>query len=218
MQPRAPDENGRRSSAHAGIANEWQQFRHAHQKNAALYSFEPYDLFRHELRKVIEPGAEWQPSGVPIQESNNLWHADTKIGGIAAARALDIARAITLGAEESSAPISNALFPSALHSLYISVYLDGRLRGCAGSAITEADRDIRILVEAALRDRRFADRAPNDRPERVAVTISLLFNQLTLGEMSAEEVAPRFRLGSQALAVQQNDRYGMLLPFRRGDE
>jgi len=36
---------------------------------------------------------------------------------------------------------------------------------------------------------------------------------LELGEMSSDEVAQRFRLGRQALAVYQGSQYGMLLPF-----
>ena len=197
-----------------GIGNEWEQFRHAHQKNATLYSFEPYDVYRHDLCKVVEPDAQWPPSGVPFQ-SDGSWYSKPAVG-VAAARALDILRALAGGSEEIEPPLPDDVFPDELHSLYISVYLNGRLQGCAGSAVAEPDRDIRMLVEAALRDSRFAQLAPG-KPERMAVTVSLLFNRLELGEMSAEEVAPRFRLGRQALAVYQNvgqnQRYGMLLPF-----
>ena len=192
-----------------GIGNEWEQFRHALQKNAQLYSFEPYDLYRHGVEKVVEPDAVWQPSGVPLDDLAP-WHADAAIGA-AAARALDMAKAIATQSHEVERPLRADLFPAALDSLYVSIYLDGRLRGCAGSQIKEADRDVRLLVETAIQDERFTQ--SSEHPERVAVTVSLLSNRLELGEMSAEEVAPRFRLAKQALAVQQNQRYGMLLPF-----
>jgi AMMECR1 domain-containing protein len=157
----------------------------------------------------VEPDAQWQPSGVPLQAGAS-WHSEPAVGA-AAARALDMLRALAEGSEEIEPPLPDDLFPGALHSLYVTVYLNGRMRGCAGSAIAETDRDIRRLVEAAFRDSRFEQ--PGGQPERMAVTVSLLFNRLALGEMSAEEVAPRFRLGKQALAVQQNQRYGMMLPF-----
>ena len=41
-----------------GIVNEWRQFQHARIKNAKLVSFEPYELFRHEVLKVDRAGSE----------------------------------------------------------------------------------------------------------------------------------------------------------------
>ncbi len=55
-----------------GIGNEEEQFHHARRNNAGLYSFEPYEVYRHEVRKVVEPGAEWQPSGVPFQNGDRM--------------------------------------------------------------------------------------------------------------------------------------------------
>ena len=58
-----------------GIVNEWAQFQHARMKNAQLVSFEPYELFRHDVVKAIEPEAIWQPTGVPAPEAVP-WHKD----------------------------------------------------------------------------------------------------------------------------------------------
>ena len=44
------------------------QFQHARIKNAKLVSFEPYELFRHDVLKAVEPEATWQPTGVPAPE------------------------------------------------------------------------------------------------------------------------------------------------------
>ncbi len=197
-----------------GIGNEWEQFRHAYEKNARLYSFEPYALYRHDLQKTVEPGAIWQPTGVPVSQRLE-WHKRRAIGGSVAQRARDMAQAMLSGSPETEPPIPGDLFPPALHSLYVTLYLDGRLSGCAGSAIEDPERDLRLLVEAALSDQRFPrnDVSEGERPERIAVTVSFLFNRLMLGEMSPEEVEPRFRLGNQALEVEQNSRRGMLLPF-----
>ena len=51
-----------------GIVNEWAQFQHARMKNAQLVSFEPYELFRHDVVKAVEPEENWQPTGVPTPE------------------------------------------------------------------------------------------------------------------------------------------------------
>jgi orotate phosphoribosyltransferase/AMMECR1 domain-containing protein len=197
-----------------GIGNEWEQFRHAQEKNAGLYSFEPYRLYRHDLQKAVEPGICWQPSGVPVSQRLE-WHAQRVIGGAIAQRARDIARAVLLGCPETQPPLPRDLLPAGLHSLYVSVYLDGRLSGCAGSAIDHPERDLRLLVEAALNDQRFRRNDVPERglPERIAATVSLLFNRLELGEMPPDEVEPRFRLGKQALEAEQGPRRGMLLPF-----
>jgi orotate phosphoribosyltransferase/AMMECR1 domain-containing protein len=205
-----PDKMGGALPRMPGIGNEQDQFRHARHSNAGLYSFEPYDVYRHEVRKAVERGVQWQPTGVPLHGGGH-WHSEPA-AGTAAARARDILRVLLHGGVEALAPLPAGLFPDELHSLYVSVYLDGKLRGCAGSEIDEPDRGIRTLVEAALRDNRFAP-AAEERPSRLAVTVSLLFNPLELGEMSAEEAAERVRLGKQALAVRQGSRYGMLLPF-----
>ena len=194
-----------------GISNEWEQFRHAWRKNAALFSFEPYTLYRHDVQKAVEPGVQWQPSGVPANADRG-WHKDPAIGGSLAERARDIALAKVLGVKEKQSPLTADLLPRELHSLYITVYCDGKVRGCAGSAIQNLDGDLRALVESALHDHRFAENAAPD-PEDVAVTASLLFNALELGELTPEEVCPRFELGKQALAVRQSERQGMLLPF-----
>src|SRR5215211_1762177 len=72
-----------------GIVNEWAQFQHARIKNAKLVSFEPYELFRHEVVKAIEPEATWQPTGVPAPEKLP-WHKDKNVCGRVAARARDL--------------------------------------------------------------------------------------------------------------------------------
>jgi len=194
-----------------GISNEWEQFRHAWRKNAALLPFEAYALYRHDVQKLVEPGVEWQPSGVPANGEPG-WHRDPAIGGRLAARARDIALAKILGASEKQSSLPAGLLPQELHSLYITIYLDGKLRGCAGSAIEGLDADLHMLVDSALQDERFAGFA-SKHPEDVAVSVSLLFNSLELGELTIEEVCPRFELGKQALAVRQDKREGMLLPF-----
>ena len=194
-----------------GITSAWEQFQHARIKNGRLVSFEPYELFRHEVFKAVEPETVWQPTGVPA--GNELeWHQDPNICGRVAARARDIVLAQLFGVPATTARLADDLLPAELDSLYLTVYIDGHLRGCMGSATRNLDDDVRNLADAALTDARFVADAPVD-PASVAVSVSLLFNPLEIGELLPEEVGPYYRHGDQTLMVYRGERVGLLLPF-----
>ena len=194
-----------------GIANEWAQFQHARMKNAKLISFEPYDLFRHDVLKVVEPGATWQPTGVPAPEESP-WQKDPKICGPVATRARDLVLAQLLERPESTEPLSDDRLPKNVDSLYLTIYINGHLRGCMGQKLRHLDEDLKSIAKAALRDERFAGRTPVD-VSKVAVTVSFLFDPLPLGECPPEEVVNYFRHGDQTVMVYRDDRVGLLLPF-----
>src|ERR1700752_3353256 len=194
-----------------GIVNEWAQFQHARMKNAKLISFEPYELFRHEVVKVIEPGAKGQPTGVPAPDQTP-WNKDPKICGPVGARARDLVLAQLLDRPASTEPVPNDLLPKNVDSLYLTIFINGHLRGCMGQKLRNLDDDLKTLAKAALRDERFTGRTPLDAG-KVAVTVSFLFDPLPLGEASAEEVVNYYRHGDQTVMVYQNDLVGLLLPF-----
>lgn len=198
-----------------GIVTPWQQFQHARIKNAELISFEPYELLRHEVTKVIEPGEAWQPTGVP-KPSELPWHEDPAQAGRIATRARQLVlAALGLGAEPTAEAddLASASFAAAIDTLFVTVYLQGQLRGCMGTVIENLDVDLRKLVPLALADQRFSSPENTLKAEEVAVTVSLLYNRLELGDFSAQEVMQRVRFGEQALTVYQGQRIGTLLPF-----
>ena len=137
-----------------GIRNEWEQFHHARIKNAQLISFEPYELFRHEVVKAVEPEKVWQPTGV-AKASTVAWNEDRAVCGRVAERARDVVLARLFGCTEKTAELSNELLPRDAESLYLTIYVDGQLRGCMGSAIRNLDDDLKKLADAALHDERF---------------------------------------------------------------
>ena len=194
-----------------GIANEWAQFQHARIKNAKLISFEPYELFRHDVVKVVEPGEKWQPTGVPAPEETP-WHQDQKICGPVTERARDLVLAQLLERPEMTGPLADELLPKNVDSLYLTIYINGHLRGCMGQKLRNLDADLNTIAKAALRDERFAGRAPIDA-DNVAVTVSFLSDPLPLGECPPEEVVNYYRHGDQTVMVYQDDRVGLLLPF-----
>ena len=95
--------------------------------------------------------------------------------------------------------------------LYVTIYTDGRIRGCMGSVVSDLRRNIRELVDAALEDPRFAnERQPHSR---LAVMTSWLYRPLTLGVMSDEDVVGRHRFGEQALMAFDGENCGFILPW-----
>ncbi|HET6980157.1 MAG TPA: AMMECR1 domain-containing protein [Pyrinomonadaceae bacterium] len=194
-----------------GIANEWAQFQHARIKNGKLISFEPYELFRHDVVKVIEPGEKWQPTGVPAPEEIP-WHKNTHICGLVAERARDLVLAQLLERPEKTEPLPENHLPSNVDSIYLTIYINGHLRGCMGQKLRHLDDDLKTIARAALRDERFSGRTPIDAAN-VAVTVSFLSDPLPLGECPPEEVVSYYRHGDQTVMVYQDDRVGLLLPF-----
>jgi orotate phosphoribosyltransferase/AMMECR1 domain-containing protein len=194
-----------------GIVNEWAQFQHARMKNGKLVSFEPYEILRHEVVKVVEPGAVWQPTGVPAPEELP-WHKDLKIGGRIAERARDLVLARLLNRSESTESLPDDLLPKNVDSFYVTIYIDGNLRGCMGHKVRHLDEDLKHIVEATLHDERFAERLTIDA-DAIAVSVSMLFDPLPLGEAPPEEVVSYYRHGEQTVMVYLGERVGLLLPF-----
>lgn len=194
-----------------GITNEWRQFQHARIKNGKLVSFEPYELFRHEVLKVVEPGEKWQPTGVPVPEEVP-WHKDKKICGPIAERARDLVLGQLLGRVETTTPLASDLLPKNVESIYVTIYIDGNLRGCMGQRVRSLDDDLKTVAGAALSDQRFEGRSALAADE-VAVSVSFLFDPLEIGQAPPEEVVDYYRHGEQTLMVYQGERLGLLLPF-----
>jgi orotate phosphoribosyltransferase/AMMECR1 domain-containing protein len=190
-----------------GIANEWQQYVHAARRNARLLPLEPHLLYRHTVEKLVEPGAVWQPTGVPAAPGR-FWHEDVDVAGplAAAARRLVLRE---IGAAPAHAEPIRPSVPDAVVGLFVTVYADGRLIGCAGVLGDDCGDRLAELVPAAVHDRRFPDATAKDR---IAVSVSLLFGRHEIGQASPDWVVGPTRFADQALAVRQRDRSGFLLP------
>jgi orotate phosphoribosyltransferase len=194
-----------------GMGNEFQQLQHARIRNGKLLAIEPYTIYRHGVTKFIEPGVQWQLTGVPKPAEVNPCE-DQKTCGVIAERARDISLAHLLRRPEITAPMPDNALPPGVHSVFVTIYIWGRLQGCMGNAIASLDKDLRALVLAALADERF-NKVEVSVPEAIAVSVSLLSNAITLGEFLPDEVVRRCIHGKQALQVYQKERQGILLPF-----
>jgi len=194
-----------------GIAGEWAQFQHARRKNARLVSFEPYQLYRHRVRKAVEPGVRWQPTGVAASRARP-WELRPAGAGALAGEVLAGARALLAG-RDWAFPGQQALPPAdPPRTIFVTLYLDGRVRGCMGAAVRRPAGELPALVRAALSDPRFRPALRPEDGERLAATLSVLSNPLELGVFSPEEVMERVLVGRQALLAWQGERQGLLLP------
>lgn len=194
-----------------GIRNEWEQFQHARRKNGQLISFEPFEIFRHDLVKAVEPQTNWQPTGVPVHEARP-WYRTESICGRIAQRARDFVVSRLFDVREVTDSLPDDLIPDDVDSIYVTIYLSGRLSGCMGSRVRNLDETLQGLATAALEDDRFGSQRPNS-PASVAVSASILFNPLELGEAAADEIQPYYKCGQQALMVYRGEQLGLLLPF-----
>ena len=130
-----------------GIANEWQQLESARTGKARLLPWEPFDLYRFQVQKAVEPGTLWQPSGVPAEAPPRWVAASAPI----AARALEVVQAISEGREPAPAQLSVQL-DGAVDSIYLGVYRHGRRVGAAGTRLTRLDEDLVALARSVLAD------------------------------------------------------------------
>ena len=190
-----------------GIRGEWQQFRHARFNNAKLYPHEHFIIYRHGVAKFIEPGAPWQPSGV----ANDAAEPDLSDLASYTFEFVKCAGGASFTLRGALAP--PVQLPATANQIFVTIYIDGEIRGCMGSDdLADIHQTLRTLAQAAMQDERFAD-IEQDPDSSLAASVSLLYNELHMGGFSREEVRLRYRNGQQALKLEQGARKGLLLPL-----
>lgn len=185
-----------------GIINDWRQFRHAAFKNGQLYPDEPYELLRHDVVKVVEPGfTDWQRTGVVKARPADL---------------SPLARLawewVRFHQELGPKPRASKASVAGFAQVFVTVYVGGALAGCRGMAV-DASTDVNALLDAlgaeALADERFSHRTTGP----ATVVLSLLTHDIDLGEHTADAVMAPTRFADQALEVRQGAQAGLLLPM-----
>jgi AMMECR1 domain-containing protein/orotate phosphoribosyltransferase len=194
-----------------GFGSDYRLFEHARITNGKLLPWEPYVIHRHDVMKFVEPGAPWQPTGVPAPEQPFPWQ-DPAVCEPIAQRARDLALHEALGTPESMQPLTPEMLPPDLDLAFVTIYLWGQLRGCSGLPIHDLDDDLRRLIQSALADNRFKD-IDAESPEAIAVSVSFLHKGVKLADCPPQEIWRYVVNGRQALHVSQGNRSGIVLPF-----
>src|SRR5262249_45182749 len=145
------------------MGNEFHQLRHARTTNAKLFPLERYALYRHDVEKLVEPGAPWQPFGAPA--SGVPFEQDPRAVAPFVRAALDR----VLGRD-----VAVPALPSRVERCFLTLYVSGAIKGCAGG------RDLQTLVDAVWADSRFGDK--RRAASEVAVCVSFLTESERWGE------------------------------------
>lgn len=195
-----------------GISTEWEQFCHAWRRNAQLLPFESFQLYRHRVQKVIEPGAQWQPTGTPAPAKGGLSDRP-ELGPVATQARENVLHELGTSVstkEDGVGPGSPGVLPEEVVAAFVTIYANGRIAGCAGGFSGDIGSSLHSFAVAAVHDTRFTHPKPDDN---VAVSVSLLFNRHEIGEADPEWVVQPTRFADQVLQVRQGNRMGIVLPF-----
>ena len=176
-----------------------EQYAHA-RRNARLGPYEPHDLFRHEIRKVVEPGCTWPAYGTPDDPVATAWTRSQEVGRALTARA----RAV-LDGDPGPTPVPGDLVPVDLRGVAVSLYREGTL----GSSVAWGDSLDGCLEAAA---GAAWEKSPTGDPGAVAILVTLLYDPEWHGRTSKSYAAAKLRLGLDALAVWKGDRRALVLP------
>src|SRR5258708_31148572 len=98
---------------------------------------------------------------------------------------------MVLGGEPAE-PLPPIALTETAKRLFVTIYVDGDARGCMGSEIGDLENDLRTLTKSALSDERF-EHPEIDEDTSVAVSVSLLPNELEMADFSPEEVPGQYR-------------------------
>jgi orotate phosphoribosyltransferase len=106
------------------FVSEVAQYLHACKRNAGLASGEPHELFRHDVVKVVEPGEEWLPYGIP-DGKELAWANDISIGQALVGRARVVA-GVANEHDGRLQALSDDLVPYRLYGVAVGIYRQGR--------------------------------------------------------------------------------------------
>ena len=177
-------------------------------RNAQLSELEPYELFRHEVRKQVEEGADWLPYGAPDGSRYDWTHA-SDLAETLTTRALAAAVAATRGEPVPLGAVPSTLIPVPVAGVGVTLY-HGGVVGCSVSQRDDLDTALVAAAQAAVQDPRFADRR-RDAGDQLVAAVSVLYDPEPLGLTTADRAARKVRLGRDSLSVTQGDRSAIFL-------
>lgn len=132
---------------------------------------------------------------------------------------LDIARRSIEAGADSDLPleVDVAAYPAPLRAVrasFVTLELDGRLRGCIGSLDARSPMVIDVAqsaFKAAYRDPRFAPVSAAERP-RLDLHVSVLSPMAPISFVSEEDLIAKLRPGVDGLVLRDGRFYGTFLP------
>jgi orotate phosphoribosyltransferase len=183
-----------------------EQYRHARETNARIGPFEPHDLYRHEVYKLVEPGATWPKYGSPDTEA---WADEQVLGQALAERAVGILDSLAAGDDKPPSTFDSNLVPGSVGRVGVTIYRGGAA-GCAVASAGSIDDALSLAAAEAAKDHRLGLQ-PGLHPARDAIVISLLHDPEDLGSRGTKYAAWKLRAGKDSLSVTQGERRATFL-------
>nr|CAA6821076.1 MAG: Orotate phosphoribosyltransferase [uncultured Thiotrichaceae bacterium] len=179
---------------------------HARFHNTQLWRYEPYHLYRHSVRKLVEPGAEWPKGGKSVTEQQ--WDENPVIIQQIATQLLEWAQQVQCG-ETLPESVENLFIPAQCQWLFLSVYARGTQIACMGN-IPQDMTDLLTLVKSTAQDERWRAVQTKDIP--VYIRVAILSQSQYLGYAADLQTLNKVSLGHDAVAIQQEQQFALILP------
>ncbi|CAA6817998.1 MAG: Orotate phosphoribosyltransferase [uncultured Thiotrichaceae bacterium] len=189
-----------------GFHNETQILNHVRFNNTRLWRYEPYKLYKHTVRKLVEPGAEWPHGGV--SDSEQPWDEQPGIIQPIAKQLFAWIKQIQRG-EALSDAVKDLFIPAQCKWLFLSVYSQGKQLACMGNTPQNA-ADLKALVEITAQDQRW--QPLKQQHTDLYIRVSLLSQSNYLGYATDLQQFGQFALGHNAVTIQHEQQFGIILP------
>ncbi len=191
--------------------SEIEQYRQARVNNAQLVEYEDHELFRHDITKCVEEGADWLPYGWR-EGLETSWWKDAAIG-----------EQLTVYAERvvkgEPRPEFECSLPCGIGAVAVTLY-DGGLRGYGLTWSTDLKQALTTAAQAAAADPRAA--AIKGRP--FSTVVSVLHHPEMLVHLPFFEIVRKIRRGLDSMSLTVSGRTFAILPsviaynnFTRGE-
>lgn len=187
-----------------GIQSAAHLLHHARFNNTQLRPYEPFLLYRHTVKKLIEPAAEWPTGGASAVDQ---WDEKPYLIQPIADYLLALAQA-----QHQSLPpplLSDIFIPPECQWLFVSLYLNGKLLACAGT-IPHDGAALQPLMQAAVQDPRW--QALLGQAGSLTLKLYLLSEASELGCSDHLQAFGTVCLGQDAIALSYQDRFALILP------
>lgn len=179
-------------------------------RNARIGQFEPHELYRHEVHKVVEPGAGWLRFGVPNGPELD-WTSDDAVGRTLTDRAHAVMLARARGDSPPSPPLDEGLVPGGASGIAVTLYLAGRVIGCFASSSATVDESIVRATHAAMEDQRFRGSGPSPTWNDVVPAVAIFHDREWIGTVASSVAARKLRLGLDSLTATSGKQRGLFL-------
>ncbi|MGB1011002.1 MAG: AMMECR1 domain-containing protein [Thiolinea sp.] len=194
-----------------GISSDAHLLHHARFHNTGLFAHEPCLLYRHSVKKLVEPGAEWPYGG--SGDASYRWDENMEVVEPLARTVSDY---VQNWHQHGVLPdtVNSHYIPPRCQWLFLSVYHQGRQLACVGTA-PQHSAGLLQLVEAATKDQRWQlarQREGAGDENDLYLRLSLLSEESNLGASPGLDTLQNFVLGQDAIAIQHEQQFALILP------